>query len=679
MTHGSRLALAAPLLLLGALAGCPESPVGTSPVTPPQPVAHGSTFDQIPRLEVNRLAAELGMPLFWDRDVDADGALDPEELAVLWTGIEPTERASWVRDGKFTEGFVLGYGQLLARKRSGPNVAGLPSEEANRQSLLRRELEQGRPAVLRTNFAGASPADRELVAHLVAASRVIERLYLEQVGSYAFHEKIPVGDGASRAVFHRNHGPWCVAPETEASPACSALPTKPRKLSGLYPEKLQAEPTFCDKLKALPNATELRSPFTVVQEKDGQLVAVPYHVAYAEPMASVARELREAGALLGPEEAALKEYLAAAAKAFGDGSWEQADEAWAHMSATNSKWYLRIAPDEVYFEPCSLKAGFHMSFARINPKSVEWQKLLDPYKAGMEAAIAVAAGSPYAPRPVSFNVPDFIDVVLNAGNSREAHGATIGQSLPNWGPVANEGRGRTVAMTNIGNDPDGLEVLDALARSTLCNATMPTFTTAPEPHLIDTVLHEVTHNLGPAHEYRVGGKTDREIFGGPLASMLEELKAQTGALFFTDWLAHKRVLDPQLAARMHVRSVTWAFGHVSRGMTEADGKPRPYSQLSAILLGWLMQHGAIVWRAAETAANGKDVGCMDVRTDAFPGVIGALMSKVAGIKSRGDLGGAERLVADYVAATGEAKAIRATIQERWLRAPKVSYVYALEP
>ena len=39
-------------------------------------------------------------------------------------------------------------------------------------------------------------------------------------------------------------------------------------------------------------------------------------------------------------------------------------------------------------------------------------------------------------------------VRLDAGDARAASGATIGQSLPNWGPVANEGRGRTVAMTD---------------------------------------------------------------------------------------------------------------------------------------------------------------------------------------------------------------------------------------
>ena len=38
------------------------------------------------------------------------------------------------------------------------------------------------------------------------------------------------------------------------------------------------------------------------------------------------------------------------------------------MNSRNSKWYLRIAPDETYFEPCSEKAAFQMQFGQIDPE-----------------------------------------------------------------------------------------------------------------------------------------------------------------------------------------------------------------------------------------------------------------------------------------------------------------------
>ena len=79
-------------------------------------------------------------------------------------------------------------------------------------------------------------------------------------------------------------------------------------------------------------------------------------------------------------------------------------------------------------------------------------------------------------------------------------------------------------------------------------------------------MHEATHNLGPAHEYKYKGKTDSQWFGGGLASMMEELKAQTGALYFTDWITSRGLIDQQAATRAHLRDVTWAFSQISRGV-----------------------------------------------------------------------------------------------------------------
>src|SRR6185369_9041282 len=104
--------------------------------------------------------------------------------------------------------------------------------------------------------------------------------------------------------------------------------------------------------------------------------------------------------------------------------------------------------------------------------------------------------------------------------------ATIGQSLPNWGPVADRG-GRTVAMTNLYTDADSRDTLKRQMSSLFCATTDARATTDPRPATMSTVLHEAAHNLGPSHDYMVGGRKDSVVFGGPLASTLEELKAQT--------------------------------------------------------------------------------------------------------------------------------------------------------
>jgi len=286
------------------------------------------------------------------------------------------------------------------------------------------------------------------------------------------------------------------------------------------------------------------------------------------------------------------------------------------------------------------------------------------------------AGEPYKARDVKFKVPDFIDVVDNAGDQRNALSATIGQSLPNWGPVAESG-GRTVAMTNLFQDADSLQNQKDLDASMFCPKSNTYLTSPPEDSLISSLLHEVAHNLGPAHDYTVNGKTDAQAFGGPLASTLEELKAETSSMFLANWLVSKGVMTQQQATEINVYQVTWTFGHISRGMYAADGRPQNYSQLAAIQLGWLLDQKAAVWNPQGTAANGKDVGCIELDTAALPGAIQSLETKVLQIKARADKDMAAQLIAQYVDGKNDYAKLKDIIAERWRRNPRASLVYSI--
>ncbi len=687
------ISLAAPLasllLATAALTACGEEP---PPVAPPQPLmgpqptvgAPGSLvpapaaakLDAVPRLQLNRLAAELALPLFWIADSNGNGAVDPDEIATLW-GIAPVQPV-YVDKGKFTPAFTTAYDAMVERMKSGGKTAGLPEAEQKRRAGVVAELAQGRPSLVHSNFRQAPAEDKALVDHVARAAVIIEQIHAKQRGTTGLAAQIPPDDTASRMMFYRNQGPWCEAPLTEKDPDCSALPTPAPKISGLYPASIQKDPKFCEALQARKDQKTLLDTFSVVTGEGADLRPVPYNVVYKAEMGAVSRELKAAAAAVtSPSEAPLKAYLTAAAQSFLDNNWVPADEAWARMNVNNSKWYLRIAPDEVYFEPCSLHAGFHVSFARINQESIEWQKKLEPVKTEMEGALARLAGAPYKARNVAFHLPDFIDIIVNAGDSRSALGATIGQSLPNVGPVANEGRGRTVAMTNLYTDKDSEAAFAEQSKSGFCKASMGLITFDPKIATMSTVLHEAAHNLGPAHEYKVKGKADREIFGGPLSSTLEELKAQTSALYFADWLAEKGILDRKTADLAHARDMVWAFGHISQGMY-ADGKPKPYSQLAAIQVGLFLKAGAITWNAEELAANGKDKGCFDLHLEKFPGAVLDLEKRVLEIKGKGDKAAALALKKEMVDDENEWKRLRGVIQERWLRQPKASFVYAID-
>lgn len=685
------------VLGLVALAACgEEKPPQLAPPTPPAPSTPAPVVSApppavksvqvdttgVPRKELNRLAVELALPLYWIADQNQNGALDPSELAVLWGArAEARQSAStYVTKEGFTPAFAEAYAKIKARHGGDLGPAPKDAAEVARRAAVVKELSQGRTTLVLSSFEKASAEELGFLDHLLAAVQIIEKLYQTQMGTYDLAAKVPADDTASRAMFFRNQGPKCEGPATQNDPACSAIPLvagAPTKVSGLYPASELTKPKFCDDLAKKDKA--LVDPFTVVVKGEGDaLKAVPYHEHFRAELTVVAAELRAAEKALGTTEESLRAYLSAQAKAFEDGSWFTADEAWAKMGVKNSKYYLRISADEVYAEPCSTKALFHTSFGMINTKSIAWQDKLDPLKKDMEQALADLSGKPYKAREVSFKLPDFVDIVLNAGDARNPFGATIGQSLPNFGPVANEGRGRTVAMTNFYADADSVAAQKATAESLFCKSVMANYTTDAEPQLMSTVLHEAAHNLGPAHQYKVNNKIDRDQFGGPLASTLEELKAQTAALFFTDWLVEKGKITKPEAERAHVRDLAWAFGHISRGMFSDDGHPKNYSQLAAIQLGELMNRKAVSWNANEVAANGKDKGCFAIDLAKMPAAVKELMKDVGGIKARGDKARAEKLALQHVGKfKGPAIPLHATISERVLREPKASFVYAI--
>ena len=664
----NRMAAVAAIAVLAI--GCKSKPKPEpkpAPTSAPAPAA-ARTYAALPRADFNRWAVRLNLPVYWIADGDGDGAIDPGEIAAL--RFYPTAGA-WTEGGELTAAFDAAYDAIVAASKAPP-----PGDDAEgtRQRLVGEDLDAGRPTLLHTDLTALPAADRAFARAMLDVAARIDALYELHNGAAALAAQLPP-DAASRSLFRRNRGPRCVGPTTEKQPACSAIPGAPKPLLDVYPAEPQRDPAFCAQLEARPDAKDLLGHFTAVRSADGgKLAAVGYPEAYARPMGELAAALDAAAALVeDPGEAALIAYLRAAAQAFRDNDWFRADAAWAAMNADNSKWYVRVGPDEVYWDPCAHKAGMHLTFARIDQGSKVWQQRLVPIRQDMEALIAALAGAPYKAREVAFHLPDFIAIIVNAGDGRQALGATIGQSLPNWGPVADAGR--TVAMVNINTDVDSLAANRAQAESILDAAAAKVFAGTPEPGLLTTILHEVMHNLGPTSDYKLGGKSPGDLFTGPIASMMEELKAQTGALVLIELLRARELISAELAAQSYADAIVWALRHTSQGMYTGAGARKAYSNLAAIQLGHLIDHGVLVWDAGALAANGEDKGAFAVHLDKLPAAAERLMRIVGAAKARGDRAAAEALIARYVDGPVVPQAV---IAERFLRHPKPSYVYAVE-
>ncbi|MCC6809417.1 MAG: hypothetical protein IT381_18460 [Deltaproteobacteria bacterium] len=628
------------------------------------------------RQAFNAAAAELALPLFWTSD-DND-KLDPDELAHV-LGVDATERTDWVTaDGAYTALAKQAFSRIARHTKEGPDLGATPEETARRKLVL-EELRQAQPALIATDLRNASADERAFVKQMLVVAREVDALYGKQMGATELEPLLLKDDTLSRALFLRNHGPWCVQPATEKNKACNAIASLPAQTSALYPTALQTKSGFCEGLLKHQYARALSHPFSVVRGEGETLKPVPYHIVFANEMDAVSLALKKAAELIKDEaEAPLRAYLLAAAQAFRDNQWSAADDPWVKTGGGASKWYVRVAPDEAYADPCSRKAAFQLSFGRINERLIEWQKKLEPLRQTMEEAMAKLAGPPYKARQVVFRLPDFIELIANAGDARLPSGATMGQSLPIFGKIASEGRRRTVAMTNVFADRDSAAMQRAQAESVLCaSALSPGWLDDPTPNLMNTILHEASHNLGPTGFYQVDGKTSPQIFGPQLSLVLSELHAQTAALYFGEWLRGEGLIATKLLEHAQLRGLLFDFDHLARGMTGEDGKPKPYSQLAGVQVAAFLKDGGLVWRAGEKAANGRDTGCLAIDSTKLGASVTALATAVSVVKAQGDRKRAEAMIADAISTTAPHAPVFTQITQRFRRFPKLSFVYSV--
>jgi hypothetical protein len=652
----------AALTVLCLCTACPPFPEGTTPQIP-QTVdspdryvgIDRSGLPQLDRMEFNRLAALENVALYWQGP-----KFEPSSFMIRATVGEQSPNPYIGSAGEFSPAFDALYARLVDRRRI---------------EAVEREINLGWPIAVITDVRSDPESDREMVRRLVRAAELIDELFAIQMGSAAV-DQAPT-DGPSRELLRRTHGYWCEGPETRDDPFCNASLAFPQRRSHAYPQDLRQNEALCEEIRSQPNASELMNPFAVVRKKDGKWIAVSYLDVYGDRMGAIATELEAAAAALGSDEGPMAAYLRAAALGFRTNNWDEADEAWVAMTSTNSKWYLRIAPDEVYFDPCNSKAGFHVSFARINPAALEWQDKLTPLRDDMERALAKVIGPPYEAREVSFSLPDFIDIAINAGDSRTGYGATVGQSLPNWGPVSDRGDGRTVVMTNLYSSADSRAKLKQMAALLIHPDNVSALAEGGVAEILEILLHEATHNFGPHSDAKIDGKPLQEIFGGLTSSILEELKAQTGALWFTGYLHEKGLFDEAEARASYTSSVVWALSQISHGLLSSTGRPEVYPTLSAIQISFLLDEGALTFDSTLAPGNAGDAGRFVIHYDKMPAAVDKLMKMAGQLMAMGDKAEADEVIAAATSPEGQSKVHQKRVADRMMRFRKEAFGYTI--
>ncbi len=259
-------------------------------------------------------------------------------------------------------------------------ITGCSTDKTNTDDSMKAKLAQFDEVTLSTDLSWLSDNEREIIGILIEAADIMNDIYWTQAygDKDALLESIDSEYARKYALIH--YGPWDRLDDNK--PFIDGVGTKP-PMAQFYPEDMTVE-----EFEAWdsPDKTSL---YTLVRrDADGNLITVPYSVAYAEQHQKAADLMLKAAALADDE--GLKIYLEARADALITNEYQASDYKWMEMKESNIDFV--VGPIENYEDALFGYKAAHESFVLV--KDPEWSAKLAKYNAmlvDLQKGLPVAA------------------------------------------------------------------------------------------------------------------------------------------------------------------------------------------------------------------------------------------------------------------------------------------------
>src|ERR1051326_5392712 len=225
---------------------------------------------------------------------------------------------------------------------------------------LAQKIARFAPTTLTADVSKLSPKDRQALSKIIAATKLLDPLFLRQVwsGNDALEKKLladksPTGRERLH-YFYINDGPWSRLDNNE--PFVEGVPHEKPLNANYYPDDMSKD-EFNSWVQSLSEADKQKATgffYLIRRGPDRKLTIVPYSEAYKEYLAPAAALLKEAAALT--TNTTLKKFLNKSADAFGSDDYYESDVAWMDL---DSPIEVTIGPYETYEDELfSYKAAF---------------------------------------------------------------------------------------------------------------------------------------------------------------------------------------------------------------------------------------------------------------------------------------------------------------------------------
>ena len=516
-------------------------------------------------------------------------------------------------------GTVLALAFALTGCQGDPSKAGASAPKAG-DSPIERKLAQYTTVRLTTDLDRLTDGERQMIPLLIDAARSMDAIYWRQ--AYGNRDSLlrSIQDPGTRRYAEINYGPWDRLDGN--APFVEGVGPKPEG-AGFYPRDMTKEEFEAAAAKSSPLGKALRSQYTVVRrDSAGGLIAVPYHVAYADEIAPAAAKLREAAALA--EDAGLRRYLELRAKALETDEYQPSDLAWLDMKDNTID--VVVGPIETYEDQLFGSKAAHEAFVLVKDK--EWSGRLARYAAmlpSLQSELPVPAAYKRE-RPGSDSDLNAYDAVYYAGDAN-AGSKTIAINLPNDEAVQLRKGTRRLQLKNAMQAKFD-QILVPIAGELI--AEDQRLHISFDAFFSNVMFHEVAHGLGIKNT--ISGKgTVREALKEQ-SGALEEGKADILGLYMITKLHQRGELKGQDLDDNYVTFLASIFRSIRFGASNAHGRA------NAAQFSFFQNQGAF---ARDSATGRYRVDFPRMRT-----AVDALAGKILRFQGDGDYAGVTRFLAE---------------------------------
>jgi hypothetical protein len=520
--------------------------------------------------------------------------------------------------------------------QTGSNSQSLSMPDRNAAPDLDARLARFKPIKMPFTRQGLSPREIQLLHKLVEAANYVEQIYWRQSDPDGLKLYLSLAGSTKPQDLKLRHFLKINGSRYDLvdamKPFVGTAPAPPGR--ALYPPGLTREDLEKYVQQHPEQKAAIYSEFTVVRKKGAALVAIPYHIEFAEFLKPAATALLEAAAL--SDDPGFAKFLRLRADALLTDDYYQSDLAW--LDLNNPKFDLILAPYETYLDNLlGVKTSYGAAVLIRNEPESKKLEVYQKYVPDLQEALPLDKADLPSKRG-HLSPMEVMDTPFRTGDLLHGYQA-VADNLPNDARVHAAKGSKKIFFKNF-MDARVNEIILPLAKRLMRDDQAAK--ASGEGYLASTLMHEISHELGPNYSRTAQGQREiREAIGGSFSG-LEEAKADVVGMFGLQWLQAHGAISKQKLEEDYISYVAGNLRTIRFGIAE------PHGRAEMMEFSYLSEQGAIT----HDAATGKYA----VVVEKMPGALAALAKELLEQEATGDRARSEAWFSKYAVLPPELQA-----------------------